>query len=143
MAHVDFSAYKWDDGIEDVIQWYVVLLVSGDENQQTQLKKTYNIQKLAMGCQISLDPRAWKIGAISPTVTESQADSFINSLTQETKTRGSSSRSVVFERTAMELGLKVYNNLDNIFKNDEAEELIQRVPTYKMAKHKKKERKRK
>jgi hypothetical protein len=136
MAYVDFVAFKTVEAGSDTIQWYVVLLVAGDESQHTRLEKTCNIAQLFQTTTSPTEGRTWHIGVASPVENEIQADAFIHNLTNETKTRGCSSRSVVFERTARALGIKVYNDFRTIFKNTDAEDIVQRVPTTAMQRSK-------
>jgi hypothetical protein len=139
MAHVDFLKFKQPGAGSDKIQWFVVLLVCADESQHTRLEKTCNIGQFFRDTERSPpEGRVWQIGVASPVDSEVEADAFIGSLTNETKTRGCSSRSVVFERTAHNLGIKVYNDFCSIFKNPDAETLLVRAPTQSASRRKNK-----
>ena len=142
MAYVDFSNFKRDTDGDEVTQWYVVLMVAGDESQHTRPEKTANLMQLIRKSAQPqpADSRRWNVGVASPVESEVHADAFIRNLTDETKTRGGSSRSAVFERTARELGLTVENDFNAIFKNPYAEELIERVPTDEMLRLKERRR---
>jgi hypothetical protein len=144
MAAIDFSTFKRDDGnVDEVVSWTVVLLLTSDQSQHTRIEKTFDVKKMMRTLSQTTEGRCWKIGVICPVESEIQADSFIMNLTTETKTRGSSSRSVVFESVARELGLIVYNDLGAIFKNPDAENLILRVSTSNLPRNKERKGKRK
>jgi hypothetical protein len=131
MADVDFFDYKQPIDAEEIIQWYVVLLVSDQRAQHTLIEKTCNLRNFA---QNHTDDQHWNIAVYTTVENEMIADSIIYNLTNEPKSRGCSSRSVVFEKTIRALNLPVYSDLRYIFKHPDAEKLLVRCPTDSMPK---------
>jgi hypothetical protein len=106
-----------------------VLLVAEQRSQHTRVEKTCKLNELV---QPQPDGQRWAIAVLTTVESEMVADQVISALTAEPKSRGTSSRSVLFEQTIRRLDLPVYSDLRQIFKHPDAERLLVRCPTNTM-----------
>jgi hypothetical protein len=105
----------------------ILLVTADDQGQHTCLQKTNDPAQYADG--VVENGYRWKIGVLIETLDEEQANVFIENVASETKSRGSSSRAAVCERTAHALGLHTETDFANVFKFPDAELYLRRVPS--------------
>lgn len=105
----------------------ILLVTADDQGQHTCLQKSNNPLLYADG--IVENGYRWKIGVLIEMKDEDQADIFIENVANETKSRGSSSRASVCERTAHALGLYIETSFANVFKFPDADMYLRRVPS--------------